>query len=66
MANKDEVLEVVVKEALDLENVPPEEVFETLRCNRNQRKEAIIRQMIAIEEMAASTISQALIFMTRS
>ncbi|XP_022133897.1 plasma membrane ATPase 3-like isoform X2 [Momordica charantia] len=35
MGDKDEVLEAVVKEAVDLENVPVEEVFQTLRCNTN-------------------------------
>lgn len=33
--NKAETLEAVVKEAVDLENVPLEEVFQTLRCSRN-------------------------------
>ncbi|PIA28001.1 hypothetical protein AQUCO_07400094v1 [Aquilegia coerulea] len=33
MADKAEVLEAVLKEAVDLENIPIEEVFENLRCN---------------------------------
>ncbi|XP_057952122.1 ATPase 11, plasma membrane-type isoform X1 [Malania oleifera] len=34
MGDKPEVLEAVLKEAVDLENIPIEEVFENLRCNR--------------------------------
>ncbi|XVF16569.1 hypothetical protein REPUB_Repub10bG0043300 [Reevesia pubescens] len=35
MENKDETLDAVLKEAVDLENVPLEEVFQTLRCNKD-------------------------------
>ncbi|OWM69771.1 ATPase 4, plasma membrane-type-like isoform X2 [Punica granatum] len=35
MDDKAGTLEAVVKEAVDLENVPIEEVFQTLRCNAN-------------------------------
>ncbi|XP_059284453.1 plasma membrane ATPase 1-like [Lycium ferocissimum] len=34
MADKDEVLEALKKEAVDLESIPLEEVFQNLRCNR--------------------------------
>jgi hypothetical protein len=34
MGDKEEVLEAVLKETVDLENVPIEEVFESLRCSR--------------------------------
>ncbi|KAF7838412.1 plasma membrane ATPase 1-like isoform X1 [Senna tora] len=34
MGEKAEVLEAVLKEAVDLENIPIEEVFENLRCSR--------------------------------
>uniref|UniRef100_A0A803L908 Plasma membrane ATPase n=1 Tax=Chenopodium quinoa TaxID=63459 RepID=A0A803L908_CHEQI len=34
MAEKSEVLEAVLKEAVDLENIPLEEVFENLRCSK--------------------------------
>ncbi|KAL3513220.1 hypothetical protein ACH5RR_025937 [Cinchona calisaya] len=34
MGNKSEVLEAVVKETVDLENIPIEEVFENLRCTK--------------------------------
>ncbi|KAF1867026.1 hypothetical protein Lal_00049453 [Lupinus albus] len=34
MADKSEVLEAVLKEAVDLENIPIEEVFENLRCSK--------------------------------
>lgn len=34
MGEKAEVLEAVLKEAVDLENIPLEEVFENLRCSR--------------------------------
>ncbi|GAY46406.1 hypothetical protein CUMW_096800 [Citrus unshiu] len=34
MDSKAETMEAVLKEAVDLENVPMEEVFETLRCNK--------------------------------
>ncbi|KAG4395734.1 hypothetical protein GLYMA_19G019200v4 [Glycine max] len=35
MAEKEEAMRVVLKEAVDLENVPLEEVFQTLRCDSN-------------------------------
>ncbi|KAH9775823.1 ATPase 11 plasma membrane-type-related [Citrus sinensis] len=34
MGDKEEVLEAVLKETVDLENIPIEEVFENLRCSR--------------------------------
>ncbi|XP_022895345.1 plasma membrane ATPase 1-like [Olea europaea var. sylvestris] len=34
MAEKDEAMEALKKEAVDLENIPIEEVFENLRCRR--------------------------------
>ncbi|KHG12451.1 ATPase 4, plasma membrane-type -like protein [Gossypium arboreum] len=34
MGDKNEVLEAVLKETVDLENIPIEEVFENLRCSR--------------------------------
>ncbi|KAE9601977.1 putative proton-exporting ATPase [Lupinus albus] len=34
MGDKSEVLEAVLKEAVDLENIPIEEVFENLRCSK--------------------------------
>ncbi|KAF3792684.1 ATPase 4 plasma membrane-type [Nymphaea thermarum] len=34
MGDKGEVLEAIVKEAVDLENIPIEEVFENLRCSK--------------------------------
>ncbi|KAH1215757.1 Plasma membrane ATPase 1 [Glycine max] len=35
MAEKEEAMHAVLKEAVDLENVPLEEVFQTLRCDSN-------------------------------
>ncbi|KAG2383994.1 ATPase 11 [Vigna angularis] len=35
MADKEEAMHAVLKEAVDLENVPLEEVFQTLRCDSN-------------------------------
>ncbi|KAK1563273.1 hypothetical protein Q3G72_025292 [Acer saccharum] len=35
MDDKPETMEAVLKESVDLENVPIEEVFETLRCNKD-------------------------------
>ncbi|XWS13553.1 hypothetical protein CRYUN_Cryun36dG0046800 [Craigia yunnanensis] len=34
MGDKNEVLEAVVKETMDLENIPIEEVFKNLRCSK--------------------------------
>lgn len=34
MAEKPEVLDAVLKETVDLENIPIEEVFENLRCTK--------------------------------
>ncbi|KAE8648914.1 ATPase 11, plasma membrane-type [Cucumis sativus] len=48
MGDKDEVLEAVVKEAVDLENVPLEEVFQTLRCNKNGLTTEAAHERLAI------------------
>ncbi|KAL4351805.1 hypothetical protein GQ457_06G041800 [Hibiscus cannabinus] len=48
MENKDGTLDAVVKEAVDLENVPLEEVFETLRCNKNGLTTEAAEQRLAI------------------
>ncbi|KAJ4828400.1 ATPase 11, plasma membrane-type [Turnera subulata] len=48
MDNKAETLEAVVKEAVDLENVPIEEVFETLRCNSHGLTTEAAEQRLAI------------------
>ncbi|KAK8710191.1 hypothetical protein V6N13_145528 [Hibiscus sabdariffa] len=48
MENKDGTLDAVVKEAVDLENVPLEEVFETLRCNKNGLTAEAAEQRLAI------------------
>ncbi|KAK4272031.1 hypothetical protein QN277_020637 [Acacia crassicarpa] len=48
MADKDETLKAVLKEAVDLENVPIEEVFETLRCDRNGLTTAASQERLAI------------------
>ncbi|KAE8021632.1 hypothetical protein FH972_007506 [Carpinus fangiana] len=48
MDNKEEVLEAVLKEAVDLENVPIEEVFQTLRCNKDGLTTEAARERLAI------------------
>ncbi|KAJ4840341.1 ATPase 11, plasma membrane-type, partial [Turnera subulata] len=48
MDNKAETLEAVVKEAVDLDNVPIEEVFETLRCNPHGLTTEAVEQRLAI------------------
>ncbi|GMJ04178.1 H(+)-ATPase 11 [Hibiscus trionum] len=69
MASKDETLDAVVKEAVDLENVPLEEVFETLRCDKNGLTTEAAEQRLAIfgynklEEKQESKILKFLGFM---
>ncbi|KAI9121545.1 hypothetical protein K1719_008578 [Acacia pycnantha] len=48
MAEKDETLKAVLKEAVDLENVPIEEVFLTLRCDRNGLTTAASQERLGI------------------
>ncbi|XP_050271466.1 plasma membrane ATPase 3-like isoform X1 [Quercus robur] len=48
MDDKTEVLEAVVKEAVDLENVPIEEVFLTLRCNKDGLTTVSAQERLAI------------------
>ncbi|KAK4603946.1 hypothetical protein RGQ29_012455 [Quercus rubra] len=48
MDDKTEVLEAVVKEAVDLENVPIEEVFLTLRCNKDGLTTVAAQERLAI------------------
>ncbi|KAM5581474.1 plasma membrane ATPase 1-like [Rosa sericea] len=48
MDEKAEALEVVVKEAVDLENVPIEEVFLTLRCDEHGLTSEAAQQRLAI------------------
>ncbi|XP_054789933.1 plasma membrane ATPase 1-like [Prosopis cineraria] len=48
MADKDEALKAVLKEAVDLENGPLEEVFLTLRCDRNGLTTAASQERLAI------------------
>ncbi|XVE83823.1 hypothetical protein DITRI_Ditri16bG0118400 [Diplodiscus trichospermus] len=69
MGNKDETLDAVLKEAVDLENVPLEEVFETLRCNKDGLTTEAAEQRLAIfgynklEEKEESKILKFLGFM---
>lgn len=48
MDDKDETLEAVLKEAVDLENVPIAEVFQTLRCQPNGLTSEAAQQRLAI------------------
>lgn len=48
MADKPEVLEAVLKEAVDLENIPIEEVFQNLRCNANGLATEAANERLAI------------------
>ncbi|CBI35033.3 hypothetical protein VitviT2T_022568 [Vitis vinifera] len=48
MADKPEVLEAVLKEAVDLENIPIEEVFQNLRCNANGLSTEAANERLAI------------------
>ncbi|KAH7532602.1 hypothetical protein FEM48_Zijuj04G0038800 [Ziziphus jujuba var. spinosa] len=48
MENKGETLEAVLKEAVDLENVPLEEVFQTLRCNSHGLTSEAAQQRLVI------------------
>nr|CAD1828008.1 unnamed protein product [Ananas comosus var. bracteatus] len=67
--DKDPSLEAVVKEAVDLENIPLEEVFENLRCGRGGLTSAQAQQRLAIfgpnklEEKEESKILKFLGFM---
>ncbi|KAB2064473.1 hypothetical protein ES319_A09G021800v1 [Gossypium barbadense] len=69
MENKDETLDAVLKEAVDLENVPLEEVFQTLRCNRDGLTTEAAEQRLSIfgynklEEKQESKILKFLGFM---
>ncbi|XP_022739292.1 plasma membrane ATPase 1-like [Durio zibethinus] len=69
MDNKDETLDAVLKEAVDLENVPLEEVFETLRCNKDGLTTEAAEQRLTIfgynklEEKQESKILKFLGFM---
>ncbi|XP_010678593.2 plasma membrane ATPase 1 [Beta vulgaris subsp. vulgaris] len=48
MAEKSEVLEAVLKEAVDLENIPLEEVFENLRCSKEGLTSDAAQERLAI------------------
>lgn len=48
MGEKPEVLEAVLKEAVDLENIPIEEVFENLRCSREGLTTQAAQERLAI------------------
>ncbi|KAJ6799077.1 ATPase 11, plasma membrane-type [Iris pallida] len=48
MGDKPEALKAVLKEAMDLENIPIEEVFETLRCNREGLTGKVAEERFAI------------------
>ncbi|GMH21449.1 hypothetical protein Nepgr_023291 [Nepenthes gracilis] len=48
MADKSEVLEAVLKEAVDLENIPIEEVFENLRCSKEGLTTEAAQERLAI------------------
>ncbi|KHG14131.1 ATPase 4, plasma membrane-type -like protein [Gossypium arboreum] len=69
MENKDETLDAVLKEAVDLENVPLEEVYQTLRCNRDGLTTEAAEQRLSIfgynklEEKQESKILKFLGFM---
>ncbi|EOY03353.1 H(+)-ATPase 4 isoform 1 [Theobroma cacao] len=69
MENNNETLDAVLKEAVDLENVPLEEVFQTLRCNKDGLTTEAAEQRLAIfgynklEEKKESKILKFLGFM---
>ncbi|KAL0384981.1 UNVERIFIED_CONTAM: Plasma membrane ATPase 1 [Sesamum radiatum] len=48
MGDKPEVLDAVLKETVDLENIPIEEVFENLRCTREGLTTAAAQERLAI------------------
>ncbi|KAL1810275.1 hypothetical protein DCAR_0729959 [Daucus carota subsp. sativus] len=48
MAEKPEVLEAVLKETVDLESIPIEEVFENLRCSRDGLTTTAAEERLAI------------------
>ncbi|GAB4860701.1 ATPase 11, plasma membrane-type [Ancistrocladus abbreviatus] len=69
MGEKSEVLEAILKEAVDLENIPIEEVFETLRCTKDGLTNEAAQERLAIfgpnklEEKKESKILKFLGFM---
>ncbi|WRX20615.1 Cation-transporting P-type ATPase [Theobroma cacao] len=69
MENNNETLDAVLKEVVDLENVPLEEVFQTLRCNKDGLTTEAAEQRLAIfgynklEEKKESKILKFLGFM---
>lgn len=48
MGSKDEVMEALKKEAVDLENIPIEEVFQNLRCSKEGLTSEAVEQRLAI------------------
>ncbi|THF99466.1 hypothetical protein TEA_016338 [Camellia sinensis var. sinensis] len=48
MGSKDELMEALKKEAVDLENIPIEEVFENLRCTKEGLSRESAEQRLAI------------------
>ncbi|KAK2419855.1 plasma membrane ATPase [Trifolium repens] len=48
MAEKEEAMHAVLKESVDLENVPIEEVFQSLRCNSNGLTTDSAKERLAI------------------
>eukprot|EP00252_Welwitschia_mirabilis_P010964 TRINITY_DN24692_c0_g1_i2.p1 TRINITY_DN24692_c0_g1~~TRINITY_DN24692_c0_g1_i2.p1 ORF type:complete len:957 (-),score=216.76 TRINITY_DN24692_c0_g1_i2:796-3666(-) len=48
MAEKSDTLEAINKEAVDLENIPIEEVFENLRCSREGLSSEAAKERLAI------------------
>ncbi|XP_010256122.1 PREDICTED: ATPase 11, plasma membrane-type isoform X1 [Nelumbo nucifera] len=48
MGDKAEILEAVLKEAVDLENIPIEEVFENLRCSKDGLTTEAAQERLAI------------------
>lgn len=48
MADKEEAMHAVLTEAVDLENVPIEEVFQTLRCDSNGLTTKAAEERLAI------------------
>ncbi|XP_028114981.1 plasma membrane ATPase 1-like [Camellia sinensis] len=69
MGSKDELMEALKKEAVDLENIPIEEVFENLRCTKEGLSRESAEQRLAIfghnklEEKKESKILKFLGFM---
>lgn len=44
MGEKPEVLEAVLKGAVDLENIPIDEIFENLRCSKEGLTSRLLRK----------------------